>query len=334
MSYKLRNKIIGFGALFLLIGCEPMKLPDVICGDLAPCDNIWGPNYYIQSGTTSFFSPVFNPNNPDEILYVRIHSGSIESLELHNIASGTTQVILSEGELESNNIRLGRVNWSVSGWIVFENMENFQIYKMQSDGSQIQQLTTDGTSHYPNFTNDGSKIFFGNHSSLDQYLGIIMDATSNQFLDTITETNMMSGYMAPTSLSNGSLICAKSDDSIRAIQENNLQLVDKFKPNFIMPDPNTISCIRTIGANTNEVLIVTALHGIFKLNLTTHNVQLIKSSCENRVVQSMAVSADGSKVIYDISLLDAPDDPCNIRVRSEIHIMNIDGSNDQALCLP
>jgi hypothetical protein len=333
---------IYFALFFAVVGlwnCQP-ESQNHECGPIN-CDIAGGPIYYSEPNAVDYISPVFNQVNNSEFLAMRIeraHDTVAEqiTLEKFNYVDGTHQIILSNQFMIDNNISLCEFNWSANGWIVFHDCNSNQIYKIQDNGANLQQLSFDGISFYPNFNYDQTKIFFSNYSgTYSQYFGILMDINTNLCLDTIHDSDFIGAYGYTTSISNNRIICSQHDNLVKVIDENGLVLLNEFSPITNISNFTNYINYRNIGANTDEVIFNCSYIGICKLNLTSHQATLIKSSCNNRFVSGLTVSPDGNKIVYQLDKYDADsDNSCHVKIKSEIHIMNIDGSNDQILNLP
>jgi hypothetical protein len=321
----------------ILFGCDP--LPSDSCEDPIPCESATGPTYYYEDSSTSYYAPIFNPNNLDEMIVMRVFRPSIGTeivtVLKYNYITQVSQTILSNSVLQTNNISFCRFNWSTNGWVVFENCSNGQLYKIHDDGTGLQQITFDGGSFYPNFSYDGDRIFFSDNSiALGQHVGMIMDINTNVVLDTIFDPSYIGSYYFPTFLSNDKIITAKQDNYIRIIDANGLILLDQFYPQLI---PTTISnflYFRNIGSNANEIFFIIAYKGIFKFNLNTRTAYLVRRSCTKEQISTISISNDGAKVIYELDKYSYDTEPCLVKVQSEVHLMNIDGSNDQIITFP
>jgi hypothetical protein len=325
--------------LFTNFGCKP-ESQDHEC-EPDNCGAIGGPDYYSEPNAIDYISPVFNQSNNHEFIAMRIeraHDTVPEkvTLEKFDYINGTKEVILSNQMLIDNNIGLCEFNWADNGWIVFHDCNTNKIFKVKDDGSNLQQLAFDGSSYLASFTYDGTKIFFSNFSgTYNRYFGILMDINTNAFLDTIYNPGYIGSYNYPTCLSNHKIVCSQGNNHISIIDENGLTLIDEFSPIINIDNFVDYYYFRNIGTNTNEVIFNAGYTGICKINLSSHNATLIKSSCVNRYISALSVSPDGSKIVYQLDKKDTDeDDECHVKVKSEFHIMNIDGTNDQVLSLP
>jgi hypothetical protein len=331
---KFQICLILFFTMIGLWSCDPPQNTD--CSQLFNCNSALDPVYYYENHTDQYYSPIFNPNDPNEIMYLKMHTDSTGydsvSLERFNYVTMVHSVVISASNMISSNLNFWKYNWSSTGWIVLENNSNSQIYKVRDDGTLLQQLTSDGNSFYPflNYTSD--KLIFSNYSGTQhKYFGITMDINTNTFLDTI----YIGDYLGlGTGILPNKVVCSVQD-SVKIIDENSKNILSVFKPESGISGFNEFNFFRNIAANSNEVIFISNFNGIFRLDLTTHTAYLIKAGCTDRVIISPSVSSDGNKIVYAFFKDENTEaNPCFIKRTMEIHIMNIDGSNDQVLNLP
>lgn len=319
--------------IIILANCDPHNDDD--CSQLYKCNSVIAPSYYFSNNSNHYFSPIFNPNDPNEIMYLKMHVDSMGfdsiSLERFNLNTLSHSIVISPENMISFNLDFWKYNWSQSGLIVLENDYDSQIYKIGDNGLGLVQLTYNGNSFFPNFTCNGSKIFFSNYSG-SQYMGILMDPITEQFLDTIYNQDFSGTFGLTTSLSSNKIICSQQNGYISIIDEAELSFIE----NFQIPNSNgNITFLRNIGSNTNEVIVQLGYNGLYKLNLISHTITLLKPGCTDRLMTSPSVSSDGTKIAYALYKDENNEiEPCLIKRTYEIHLMNIDGSNDQVLNLP
>src|SRR5687767_3312957 len=134
-------------SLLLLCGCvenPPTGNPFSDC--MQPPPGCSGATFHFEQGVSNYFSPIYNPNNPDEFMYIRkrysLGFNYTMSLEKYNLSSGTNTVIMDSVVAASN--RFNSFNWGTTGWIVFEATPQTQIFKAQENGQNVTQLTSSG----------------------------------------------------------------------------------------------------------------------------------------------------------------------------------------------
>jgi hypothetical protein len=327
----MRINFYGILMLIAIPACTPEPVnPNIDCSQAPP--SCTGATFYYESGVSNHFSPIYNPNNSNEFMYIRKKFSSglnyTMTLEKYNISNGVNTVIM-DSSMTVNN-KFITFNWGQTGWIVFGGLPQIQIYKIREDGLNFAQLTTAGFSNYPNFNFDGSKIFFSN--STDIYRGLLMDINTNLVLDSIIETPTGTSYNGSAPISPNKFLCFNWDDSIHIVSQN-LTLQSKFYPAFDFgSSTSAYSYARTNLTDTNNMYLL-IYEGIYKINFITFQASKIIESCIKNKVRNFSISPDGNHILYELERQDWAD-PCHLKYSSEIHIMNIDGSNDHVLNLP
>jgi hypothetical protein len=302
--------------------CEP-----IICGQVG------GPVYYYDLNQVDYAYPVFNPNDNAEFTALRIVRGNdttIQQVSLVkvNYTTNVSQTLMTHAFMQTNNISISDLSWSTTGWIAFRNANNNQIYKISDSGVGLQQMTS-GTGRFnPSFTYDGTKLFFSDLSS-----AYTMDINTAAYIDTVVDANYIGPFSYAASFSNNWMITAKDDNEVRVLDGNTLTLVDQFTPTTSIANFDHLNHFDNLSLSTSQV-IFSCTAGICKLNIVDHSVILIKESCVNKKISWMRTTPDGTKIIYQLDKLEVPNESCSIRQQTEIHIMDINGSDDQKLILP
>jgi hypothetical protein len=324
MNFKRVSSIL-YIVLVILTSCDP-QITNNDCDSFGYCGLLGGPNYYYDPGQIDYLYPVFNPNNPNEFIAMRVVRAYDTvpeqiTLEKFNYINQTHQVILSNEFLINNNLNLCGYDWSGNGWIVLHDCNTNQIFKIQDDGNNLQQLSFGAAGFYACYSPDGNSIFYSDYDN-----SYLMNANTGAIQDTIFDN-----YIYPCFSNNGSILCSRNDNMVRLIDTASMSIIDMFVTDPLLTN---LMEIEPIVLNTNEVILHSGYSGVYRLNLTTHKVIILKSSCTNRSISNISVSPDGLKILYQLNSYDAPNDPCNIRVKSSFHTMDIDGFNEQILTLP
>ncbi len=318
--------------ILLMLGSCTNDYMDHSCEPIV-CEQPGGSFHYYDNGQIDYSIPAFNPNNNDEFVALRIIRGNDSTLEQIsldkvNYVSGIRQTILSHSFLQSNNISICELSWGSTGWIAFRNCNNNQVYKISENGLGLQQLSIGTGSFHPSFIYDGTKLFFSGVSA-----GYTVDINTGVYLDTIIEPSSFGLYSVAASFSNNWLITAMDDNKVRIIDGNTLLLVDEVTPNTTISNFSHLNYFDNLSINTNQVIFLCDA-GICKLNIVDDSVVLIKESCVNKKIISLSVSPDGTKILYQLDKMETPNDDCSIRHQTEIHTMNINGTEDVKLVLP
>jgi len=328
MGYKVLFYVWGVTMLFSCTNdyedhsCEPFI-----------CNEPGGAVHYYDANQVDYSLATFNPQNNEELVAVRIVRGNdttLEqvSLEIVNFAAGTRVTLLSNTFLQANNISICDVSWGATGWIVFRNCNNNQIYKITDNGLGLQQISTGTGGYNPCFTYDGTKVFYSGIST-----AYTLDINTGAYIDTIIDASYVGVYSIAASFSNNWMITAMGDNKVRIINGNTLQLVDEVIPNTTIENFTQLNYFDNLSLSTTQVIFLCNA-GICKINIVDDSVVLIKSSCVNKNITSMCVSPDGTKIVYELDKMEAPNNSCSIRHQTEFHIMNINGSEDVVLDFP
>ena len=175
----MKKSIIYFlyGLLFILVyGCSDDEAPTIMDDDnppvetpcLAALDSLTIPavnvdtmlnfddcpiswvEFYPEKYRYSF--PSFNPNNTEEIAFVRLENGTNEfRLCILSLCSGDLKVLDVKAFKD--------VDWGTNGWILFRKTD-LQLWKVRPDGSGLAQLTFSGENSNPIWNASGEKIAY------------------------------------------------------------------------------------------------------------------------------------------------------------------------------
>lgn len=328
---------IGHKVLFFLLGTCTLSsctndYQDHRCDPII-CNQPGGAVHYYDANQVDYSRATFNPQNNEEFVALRIVRGNDTmdeqvSLEIVNYVAGTRQTLLTHSFLQANNISICEISWGSTGWIVFRNCNNNQIYKIADNGAGLQQMSTGIGGYNPCFTYDGTKLFYSSISA-----AYTLDINTGAYIDTIVDTSYLGVYSIAASFSNNWMITSMGDNKVRIIDGNTLLLIDEVIPNSNIENFNHLNYFDNLSLNTTQVIFLCDA-GICKLNIVDDSVILIKSSCINQNISSMCVSPDGTKILYQLDKMETPNDACSIRQQTEFHIMNINGTEDVVLELP
>jgi len=229
----------------------------------------------------------------------------------------------------ANNLNFWKYQWGKNDWIVLENDYNSQIYKIRSDGTQLSQFTSNGNSFFPFLSITGDTIFFSNYGSSAN--GIIANIQTNIFLDSVPGMYRMGSF-----LGDGRIVCNLADeDTIRIIDATTLNTVDKFHVDNGSPNFSGYSFLYKVNNNINSVIALSPLLSIDEININTHSAQIVRHACGSDMIKFHSVSRDGNEIAFTVVRnSNTNTSPCLVTTKQEIHIMNIDGSNEQLISFP
>lgn len=245
---------------------------DVECVEIPP-EPLQGYDYIGDSLNIS--DPCINPNNSDEVIFVR--DGKLYK---YNLLSGNFNLIY-EGVI------LSIPKWSRKDWILIHRPDN-QIWKIKSSGDSLAQLTFIGQNNSPEWNFDGNKFI---HRDNTLNLHIIRDESG-----TPLDTSYYSGY----SWQNPNDLIAAVGFEISIVNPNT------DSQTVLFDIDNEISTNGIVWSIDYCQVIWSSEEGIFVSDVSNGNTKELISSCS--ASQFMFPTISKSKWIYwlkqDISLVD------------------------------
>jgi hypothetical protein len=162
--------------LLLFFQCQKEKmLEEDPCeiGEL-PTGSYFNTKYYFDFPFV--VTPDFNPNNPDELVFLSQDQGfSTRNLTKYNWRTGEKEILYS-GLI--NNY----VGWGMNDWILFEerNELGYNVSRIHSNGEGYEQLTTSGNCFDPVWGKNAERLIYRFSGSPAN--GIVLDS-EGAFLD-------------------------------------------------------------------------------------------------------------------------------------------------------
>lgn len=339
--------IIWFG--FLIQSCkhEIEALSEKRIETPIPCktydfSNCWLGASYIPTGPEYLF-PRFNPNNPNEFLYVKHDTLGWPSIHKYNLQTKQHALILA------NVYPIVQPDWSRTGWIVFSD-RGWKVWKVRDDGSGLQQLTFGENDQFPAFNPAGDKIIYRRMKEYSAYdiehnpslqnnkKMFVIDLNGN-VLDSICAERL--GYCSVWIISSW----AEPDRILRQTgsktvkeeiefsfynyttkqEEPALFTSTEYKERKHFVDYKAISPTRLFYTMINKGLVD------FDANSKTHRV--LKSDCHDQRYGFFTISPDKNRIIIereDNTFISE----CQFNQKKALYVMNLDGSNEQEIELP
>lgn len=317
MNIKL-NIVLIFLIAILVTCCKKdvevyPKIEDG-CIDFPPSSSPFGYDY--QYPEITYNAPCFNPNNPNEIIFVRgLHySNSPLSNELvkYNLTTENETVLLNSTQI------WGRPSWGRNGWILLNKGDN-QVWKIKDNGDSLTQLTTQfglDAIWSPNADKFAYWVQIGS-----TYYTFFSDVNGNIF-DTLLYPNILyRGAWSP----DGSKIATNFGYVLSYIDLNNRQIIQINIPFNSSPiyDISWLSDSRTMLWCTND--------GFFKTNIHTNVTTKIKNACS--AIRYIYPTVFNNKMIiqrFDSKLISEN----VIWTENNLYMMDVDGKNETKLNLP
>lgn len=251
------------------------------CGNLPAIPGYsTGYNYFHEP--SYIVSPIFNPNDDNEILFINFKSTNNKDLVKYNLIT-KEKTILFTGTIFASP------TWSKQDWIVFDNGYN-GIYKVRPDGSELTLFLTGGDKFNPKFNDEGDKILtYHAFTAPYQYAGKIWDI-NGQLLDSIDyDVNRDSDWKRQNNIG------FRKNEEILIMDPMNKEIIKIH--NTFLGEPGKYSS-GFAWINEDEAILG---HGtdVKLLNVWTGNTTKLICGCQDRRYQNFSVNGDGTKAIFN-----------------------------------
>jgi hypothetical protein len=234
----------------------------------------------------TYNTPVFNPSNSNEILFVKgVTSSGISTIVKRNL--------INNSEVNIVNSVMDKPDWSIKDWIIFNHGDN-KISKIKSNGDSLQLLTLDNSQEFnPIWKPNGSQYVYATQT-FSSSLNIIAQA-NGQHLDTVS---YFSFYLQDWFL-DGSNIIGLSLDHLNVLSYNtNSKLTTTITNNTLDAHSTNLIYIRGCSLTPDFKFVIWSNNsGIYKTNINTKETIKIKAACDSKYYPSISVSPDGQKII-------------------------------------
>jgi Tol biopolymer transport system component len=256
---------------------------------------------------TLYNCPRFNPNNPNEIIYVQgIHSQNLIRLVKKNLTTNAETFIIDS--------IWGMPDWSVKDWIVFNHADN-QVWKIKSNGDSLTLLTTHMQGgFYAIWSPDGNKIAYKNTNTT----AILICNENGNVLDSLPYKVDYSSQWSKDGIN----ICgiANGSNYVNIAYQNVFTKVTYQPTNNVSnaTGSNRITCYLGWTPDSQNI-IWCSWSGLYKTNITTNQTILLKACCNQRYYTSISISPDGQKIIAQSMGV------------AGLCLMDIDGKNERVI---
>lgn len=314
--------------LLALTACIKDKISNE-CKDLNTSELvISGPNgpYYKFIGE-QLKTPSFNPNNDNEIMFVRENTGtSDKQIWLYNLIDKSKDLIF-EGEV------LGRPRWGKNDYIIFYRMGG-HIWKIRSDGQNLTYLNNPMPVYDPQWNSEGTK-FATNAPPSSIYQGksaLVIFNETGSVLDTIPlpiAENYVGNFNAPSSFKREEILVLRRPTEITFFDTKNEVMLATYHTQLGFD--NQTSAGGNIFWLDSTNLIYGNRDGIHQITYPSlQNTHLIKS-CTNKVYFFGDINMSKTKMVWAVRQQEINSEKTHVLVQWYLVIMDLDGSNEQRL---
>jgi hypothetical protein len=304
----------------MLVSCESNVYD---CPVLEQPDNQLSTNWQVSG--TDISIPCFNPNNSNQFLFVKKLEGIQGStICVHDLETGISNCLTMQHGL------LFQPRWHSSNWVIFTGNYGY-VYRVNMDGGEIQQISTNDLFKRPIWRPDGQTWIANTSLNAEGDIEVYsLDGSIDELIPGV-EFNM-----GDWSAENG--IVTKYGNSSLSYQlawsgENNLnwQILDFDTP----PNNHSLTDLKWIPMS-NEVMFSQGQKDISKINVLTQEIQMVRDGCYDRYYGVFSISHDGSKIVAERFLTTHyyTEGLYNYKVvKKEIVIMNCDGTDETVIDL-
>lgn len=297
--------------------------------DTLGCPTITSPDTLLQTlvawSELRYMMPHFNPNNNDEFLFVdQIYQSPYAKLCVHDITTGETQIIL-EGQTF-----LTQPRWHANGWILFRgNGDN--IYRIKSNGDSLTQMTTSNMFQLPVWRPDGQAWISNNAVNFAGDIDVF-DLDGN-LIEVIQGEEFFKGDWSD----DNRIVTTKGysgSNQFTWTDAGNLNWQDlTFDTNSPHKPAQDVHWIPM----SDEVMYSQLWGDISRMNVISGEISQVREGCGGRHYAYFSINNNCSLILAERIQPDTiyTDGFYNYLIRkSEIVIMNFDGTNEQVINLP
>jgi hypothetical protein len=272
--------------------------------------------------------PVFNPNNANELAFLKKDFQSTQANELsrevviYNFCTSETKIIASDA--------FYGLDWSVRGWLIYTGTDR-NIWKVKSNGDSLTQMTFDGNyNNFPKFSFDGESFIYTKQSS--NFGWLLRSDNTGVNIDTITD---IGGKGKWSWYDESQLIHMHVKGNLTsAISLHNILtnvVSDIHTLSYSMSNDSLV--IQTTKLNDHSLLWC-ALRTIGITDINTGTYKVIENKIPNVQFEAIAVSPDQQRIVINYRYIDRKVDNCTYSVRYKFKVVDLNGENDMQINIP
>jgi len=261
----------------------------------------------------NFFAPCFNPNNPNEFVYVKSNPDRTDiELRKHNLVTNADELL---SPIDNFNYKL---SWSRDGWIYFNNVTNV-VWRIREDGQSLQQFTFEGGNFNAVAHPTGNYVIVNRIFTASSKM-LLLDS-SGAVLDTLPGGGNRYSWLSDT------LLIGTTYQAYTLYHFNSISAISSGAL------PTTLYTVEPLPNNS---FAYTAGGGIIAFNYLSWQINTLKEKCgDKHTYHVFVVSPDKQKILAEKETITAIDTVNEIyHFQQNIVLMNIDGSNEQVIELP
>ncbi len=269
---------------------------------------------YYDETPIQFKAPYFNPNNENEFVFIEINfDSSLYNLCIYNYLTKVKKIIATGVSA------VCQPKWYYNNKIIFDN--NSSIYSINSDGSNLQQLTFDVLDIWPEWIDSANICYTNNRYGDGIYLNL-----PNEEADTISNFPLTLASISSNSLLATTNRYRDAPDLIYC----NLDTLYKIKWDTLGVNTNNygyerIQCINW-HPNNEDIYYTKYALGIFKVNIVNEQWEQIAEGCFGAWYNYLDISPSGNKIVAEKIFTSYEN--CTYYLTSCVVLMDTDGRNE------
>jgi Tol biopolymer transport system component len=300
-----------------LTALDSLAVPAVNTDGLITDENCILQLYHIYPEKYRYTHPCFNPNNAEELAFIRgINETYEQSLCVFNFCSGVLNCF--------DVAPLDGIDWGTNGRLLFIGTD-LQLWKMKPDGSELERLTTLGENSYPLWDSKGDRIAYsltnnGNFFILDSTGAVIETREGMRYrgaYDWSSDDKLITPFESG-SADDIYYYDLHLDTLVKVEEVGNEEYVNDGEWG---PDGQLYWMVRNQLAYTD--MSTKERTSLFALS----------SGANDRIYKHFSLSPDYRHIIMsreDWKQLNE----CDVEVVHSLYIMDIDGSNERKILIP
>lgn len=281
-------KYLTIICLFFLYSCEKDKVdpPTQCCDPLETPEDYIAPVVFVENGI-QFKLPSFQKGESNKFVYYKKDevSGTYE-LRKHNMGSSLDELIVS-------NVRiLNRAQWGSSNWVVFDNLNDYQIWAVKENGDSLFQVTTSQANLFPAFSGNGGYLIWSHTPNLANSHNLQRYSFLTSIIDTIA---MEYSYHNDISINN-ELCSITTGGNISVSPLPATSFTSVFQSNNAVING---LCWSSDGQSIFFTSYDGVEGGIYEYDLNNGILDTLKCSCNSKYYKSPSSSSDGNTLILE-----------------------------------
>lgn len=269
-------------------------------------------------------APSFNPNNDNEILFMRNKpSSSNQQLYIYNLTN-QSKVLIYEGQI------LGKPSWGKNDYILFYTLGG-HIWKIRSDGQDLTYLNNPVEVYHPQWSSLGTK-FAANAPIYQAPNQLIIFDENGMVLDSLPlpiSPNYVERFTSQSSFEREDILVLRRSSQITFFDTENEVILDTYYTQVGF-EYETGSGGNIFWLDSTK-LIYGNRDGIHQITYPgLQNTHLVKG-CTDKVYSSGSLNSSKTKIVWGVGEEEVKGDQLYVLVRNYLVLMNVDGSNEQRL---